>query len=228
MLNFFKSTLPLAGFLLLSGCNRLTPSAPAPSAEPVATPGQMAASPPLAQATPTAATRISEKGIGAARLGMPFSELKQALGPEVEYKVQSPFMVDFDAIAVTRNGNTQFYILYLAGQSFSDRDVVQGLMTDNPAYKTDQGVGTGTTIRQAEAAYGKVTLSYNTSNESREYARFARQPAPNISFATGNGNTETAGIYPSSTGEFNETQQYRESATIQSVLVVCLAEACAQ
>lgn len=159
---------------------------------------------------------------------MSLGELKQALGPEVEYEVQSPFMVDFDAIAVTQNGKTQFYILYLAGQSFTDTDVVQGLMTDNPEYKTNQGVGTGTTIRQAEAAYGQATLSYHTSNESREYARFARQPAPNISFATGNGNTETAGIYPSSTGEFNETQQYRESATIQSVLVVCLAEKCAQ
>lgn len=159
---------------------------------------------------------------------MSLGELKQALGPEVEYKVQSPFMVDFDAIAVTQNGKTQFYILYLAGQSFADTEVIQGLMTDNPEYKTEQGVGTGTTIRQAEAAYGQATLAYHTSNESREYARFARQPAPNISFATGNGNTETAGIYPSSTGEFNETQQYRESATIQSILVVCLAEQCAQ
>jgi hypothetical protein len=183
---------------------------------------------PLAQATPTATTRISETGIGAAQLGISLGELKQVLGPEVEYQVQSPFMVDFDAIAVTQNGKTQFYILYLAGQSFADTEVIQGLMTDNPAYKTEQGVGAGTTIRQAETVYGKATLSYNTSNESREYARFARQPAPNISFATGNGNTETAGIYPSSTGEFNETQQYRESATIQSVLVVCLTEECAQ
>jgi hypothetical protein len=158
---------------------------------------------------------------------MTLAELKQALGSDVEFTAKSPFMVDFDAIAVRKNGEIQYYILYLAGQSFSDTEVIQGLLTDNPTFQTAEGVGPGTTLSVAEQAYGKATVSYNTQNESREYARFERQPAANISFATGNGSTKPAGIYPSPTREYNETQEFQADATIQSVLVVCLTDACA-
>ncbi|MBD2460403.1 hypothetical protein H6G89_05040 [Oscillatoria sp. FACHB-1407] len=159
---------------------------------------------------------------------MTLGELKQKLGASAEFEVKSPFIVDFDAIAVRQSGEVKYYILHLAGQPLQDADVIQGLLTDNPSFKTAAGVGPGTSIQQAEAAYGKATLSYSTSNESREYARFEDQPADNVSFATGNGNTETAGVYPSPIGEFNETQTFREGATIQSVLIVCLSENCAQ
>ncbi|HEY9643209.1 MAG TPA: hypothetical protein V6C57_22155 [Coleofasciculaceae cyanobacterium] len=197
---------------------------------PTATATTPAASPP-AEPSPSASVTntplISAQGIGAARLGMTLAELKQALGSDVEFTVKSPFLVDFDAIAVRKNGEVQYYILYLAGQSFSDRDVIQGLVTDNSKFKTAEGVGPGTSLVEAERAYGKATLSYNTQNESREYARFERQPAANISFATGNGNTKPAGIYPSPTSDYNETHEFQANAAIQSVLVVCLTDACA-
>lgn len=184
----------------------------------------------IAPSASALSTVISSQGIGAARLGMTLGELKQTLGDQATFEAKAPFMVDFDAIAVSYAGEVQFYILHMAGQPFSDSDVIQGLMTDNPNYRTAEGIGSGSTIRQAEAAYGKAVLAYNTSNESREYARFQRHPANNISFGTGNGNAAetTAGIYSSPRGEYNETQQYREDATIQSVLVVCLGEGCAQ
>lgn len=227
------------GVSLLAGCN----AAPPPVAEtstpmtlppiPPATPTPPSPPAPVAQIptptpTPTPqAPLISAEGIGTARLGMTYGEFKQRMEPGVTFEVQSPFMVDFDAIAVSRNNAVEYYILYLAGTTFSDRDVIQGLLTNNPNFKTAEGIGTGTSLRQAETAYGQPTLSYHTQNESREYARFQNQPAPNISFATGNGNATTAGIYPSPTAEFNETQQYREDATIESILVVCLSESCA-
>ncbi|NJL41916.1 MAG: hypothetical protein HC899_38595, partial [Leptolyngbyaceae cyanobacterium SM1_4_3] len=127
----------------------------------------------------------------------------------VEFIVESPFIVDFDALAVRKDGEVQYYILYLAGQSFSDQDVIQGLLTDNPKFQTAEKIGSSSTIREAEQVYGPVTLSYNTQNESREYARFANQPAGNISFATGSGNAESAGIYASPLGAYNETQQFK-------------------
>lgn len=160
-----------------------------------------------------------------ATLGMTLGALKQAM-PTAEFTVKSPFMVDFDAIAVTQEGATQFYILYLAGSTFADDDTIQGLLTDNPEFQTAQGIGSGSLIEQAEQVYGEATLAFNTQNESREYVRFQRQPAPNISFATGNGSQQPAGIYPSPTGEFNETQQFQADAKIQSVLLVCLTDNC--
>ncbi|MFQ3615290.1 MAG: hypothetical protein SNJ57_02745 [Cyanobacteriota bacterium] len=226
-------SLLLGGLAGLVGCNDTQPSS-SPGTSPTASPGLPA--PSSSSPSPTASASvpkptdpslfvISAEGIGPAKLGMTLGELKQAL-PNATFEVQSPFMVDFDAIAVSQDGKPQFYVLYLAGESFGDGDVVQGVLTDNPSYRTDRGVGPGTAIAQAEQIYGNATLSYNTQNESREYVRFAQHPAPNLSFGTGNGSAETAGIYPSPTSEYNETQQFREDATIQSVLVICLNEAC--
>jgi hypothetical protein len=170
---------------------------------------------------------ISATGIGPAQLGMTLGDLKTILGSEFQFTVESPFIVDFDAIAVRQGEKALFYILFLPGQPLTDTDAIEGLYTDNPDFRTNQGVGPGTPIQEAEQAYGTATLSYNTQNESREYVRFAQQPSANISFATGNGSQNAAGIYPSPTQDYNETKQYRDDATIQSVLVVCLTEGCA-
>lgn len=222
----------LLAVLLLTGCTATPPSPtaspqnPTPAASLPAGASSTPAASPNAPATPHP-TLISATGIGDAQLGMTLGELKQKLGTAAEFVVQSPFMVDFDAIAVRQSGQVQYYILHLAGKPLGDRDTVQGLLTRNPAYKTAEGVGAGTSLTQAEAAYGKATLSYNTQNESREYARFERQPAPNISFATGNASQQAAGIYPNATSEYRETREFKPNAAIESVLVVCLTSGCA-
>lgn len=222
-----------ASVLWISGCNgssvppdTAASPTPAPTAPTSPTPAAEPSPTPVAEAPEAEDVLISPKGIGAAQLGMTLGELKQRLGPEVEFTVESPFIVDFDALAVRKAGEVQYYILYLAGQSFTDQDVIQGILTDNPKFQTAEKIGSSTLIQEAEQAYGQVTLSYNTQNESREYARFANQPAGNISFATGNGNATSAGIYASPLGAYNETQQFKEAATIESVLVVCLTEDC--
>lgn len=233
-----KTWLILFGSLVfVSGCGAGVPEAtstqsPAPVETTTPTPSVTPTVPsdsesPEVELPDTTSTLISGNGIGPAQLGTTLGELKQRLGTEVEFTVTAPFMVDFDAIAVSRSGELQFYILYLAGEPFTDSDTIQGLWTENPSFQTAEGVGPGTAIQTAEDAYGEATLSYNTENESREYVRFDRQPAPNISFGTGNGNDTAAGIYPSPGGGYNETQQYREDATIESVLLVCLDENCA-
>ena len=217
---------------LLVGCNQSAkPPVATASATPIASPTSPSPSPTASVTSPTApaaeSSLISAKGIGAAQLGMTFSALKQALGSEATFTVKSPFMVDFDAIAVQKGGEVQYYILYLAKQSFSNGDVIQGLLTDNPKFQTAEGVGAGTPIQKVMQTYGKVTLSYNLQNEGREYAQFDRQPAPNLSFATGNGNTQTAGVYPSPIGEYNQTHDFKPDAKIKSILLVCLSDDCA-
>ncbi|XQQ07801.1 MAG: hypothetical protein EDM05_62260 [Leptolyngbya sp. IPPAS B-1204] len=232
-LRFVLVSLPL----LLAGCNGPQPStvAKSPTPTPTTSPSPAPATPqsqpdqsPATVASETEDRLISPRGIGAAQLGMTLGELKQKLGTEAEFTVESPFIVDFDAIAVRQAGEVQFYILYLAGQSFTDQDVIQGILTDNAKFRTAEDVGPGTLIADAEETYGNVTLSYNTDNESREYARFANQPAGNLSFSTGNGNASLAGIYASPTSDYNETEQFKPDAAIQSILVVCLTEDCVQ
>jgi hypothetical protein len=170
-------------------------------------------------------TLISPTGIGQAQLGMTLGDLKTELGDTAEFMERSPFMVGFDAVAVSRDGVVLYYILHLAGEPLEEEDIIQGLLTDNPEFQTLEGVGPGTLIQTGEAIYGEATLSYNTDNESREYVRFEGQPAANLSFGTGVGGD--AGVYSNPVGGFNETQEYHEDAAIQAVLLVCLTETCA-
>ncbi|MGB7440255.1 MAG: hypothetical protein WA919_04245 [Coleofasciculaceae cyanobacterium] len=165
--------------------------------------------------------KITEGSIGQAKLGMTLGELKEMLGEEAEFKKVSPFIVDFDAIAVSKGDEVQYYILYPAETTFQDSDVIEILSTDNPTYLTAQGVGAGTTLEQAEATYGDATLSFNYANESREYVKFANL-SQDINFRLGAANDNSfSGIYSSPTDEYNETKEYRDPATIRSVEIYC-------
>jgi hypothetical protein len=227
-----KYLLILASALLgLAACGDMPPvgqevSVPE-SAAPEEPPASPAPDPSVSDVAVPDELLISAEGIGVAQLGMTLGQLKQAMATQTEFTVESPFISDFDAIAVRQAEEVQFYILYLAGATFDDADVIQGLMTANPKFLTSEAVGAGVTIAQAEAAYGEATLSYNTSNEGREYVRFENHPASNLSFGTGNINQQTAGIYSSTAADFNETKEFQTTATIDSVLVVCFAESCA-
>lgn len=165
---------------------------------------------------------ISAEGIGEAKVGMTFGELKKRLGTKAQFQVKSPFIVDFDAIAIVQSGQAQYYILYPAGVPLSDSDIIEALVTDNPNYRTAQGIGSGTPITQAEAVYGEATLSYNTVNESREYVKFAKEPSEAIAFrvAAPKGQ-QFAGNYPSSTAELKETKDFQKPASIGFVEVYC-------
>ncbi len=165
---------------------------------------------------------ISANGIGAARVGMTLGQLKQLLAGKAEFTVKSPFIVDFDAIALSQGGKDQFYILYPAGSPLADSDIIEALVTDNPNYRTAQGVGPGTLIEQAEAVYGDATLSYNTALESREYVKFAKDSSDAIAFRIKPSQEQAlVGIYPSSNTELKQTKEFQKMATIGFVEVYC-------
>jgi hypothetical protein len=153
---------------------------------------------------------------------MRLGQLKQLLAGKAEFKIQSPFIVDFDAIAVSQGGEEQFYILYPAQSPLADADVIEALVTDNPKYRTAEGVGPGTLIQQAEAVYGDATLSYSTLNESREYVKFANLTSKAIAFrAKAPQGEQFAGIYPSSQTESKQTKNFQKTASIGLVEVYC-------
>ncbi|MEG3917739.1 hypothetical protein QUA07_01170 [Microcoleus sp. T3_A4] len=172
-----------------------------------------------AQKTPSASLTIFDRTIGAAKVGMTFGQLKKALGSTAQFKVESPFVVDFDSVAVSRSGKVQYRIIYAAGTKLKDTDVIELLMTENANYKTVQGVGPGMTLKQAEAIYGKATLSYNVDNEMREGVVFAKQPTRNIMFVPKAEGKQFAGVYGAGKGGFFQTNKYHPNAVIKSVMV---------
>ncbi|AFZ08214.1 hypothetical protein Osc7112_3874 [Oscillatoria nigro-viridis PCC 7112] len=173
----------------------------------------------VAQKTPSASLTISDRTIGAAKVGMTFGQLKKALGSTAQFKVESPFMVDFDAVAVSQSRKVQYRIIYAAGTKLKDTDVIELLMTDNSNYKTVQGVGPGMTLKKAEAIYGKATLSYNVDNEMREGVVFAKQPTRKIMFVPKADGKQFAGVYGAGQGGFYQTNKYQPNAVIRSVMV---------
>ena len=179
-------------------------------------------------------TTVSEQGLGVATLGMTLGDLKEAL-PDFEFVAESPFIVDFDAVAVRQGEETFFYILHLADSPLADSDRIQGLITDHPIFRTAEDVGVGTPLNAAEIPYGKAVLSYNTGNESREYVRLENHPATNISFGTqkqviaqDESSSGLAGIYDTTTSQYNETDVYQAEAAIEAILIVCLSASCSE
>ncbi len=172
------------------------------------------------------AQQITPVSIGVARIGMSFKDLKQQMGEGVEFPVRTSLIDGFDAIAVTRSGTVQYYIPYPTGTTFTNEDRIQHLMTDNPNYRTDRGIGPGTTIRQAASVYGNATLSLSKENESREFINFTQHPT-GIAFRPKPAvNQSVAGDYPESNDEYLNTQKYDPKAAIGQITVSCSDNNC--
>lgn len=172
--------------------------------------------------------QITPVGIGMAKIGMSFRELKQQMGKGFEFPIKTSFLEGFDAIAVTKAGKVQYYIPYPAGTQFTDTDRIQHLMTDNPNYRTEQGVGPGTSIGQAATVYGNATLSLSKENESREFINFTQHPSGLAFRPKPVRSRPFAGEYPESNEEYLKTQKYDDTAAIGQITVSCAEEQCEQ
>jgi hypothetical protein len=182
------------------------------------------------QATVAEEFLISSTGIGPAKIGRTYGQIKQALGSAYTYTDVSPFMVDLAAVAVLREGISgffpgraiAFYLVYPASETLSDNTPINTVITANPKYQTLQGVGPGTLLSKVTRDYGKVKLSFNTDNESREFATFERQPA-NLLFQPEAATHSFAGDYsvPDAVrnGSLNQTTAFFENASIAQVWV---------
>jgi hypothetical protein len=169
---------------------------------------------------------ITPTGIGNAQIGMTFNELKQQMGKGVEYPIKNNFIEGFDAIAVTRSGKVQYYIPYPTGTNFTDSDRIEHLITDNPSYRTQQGIGPGTSIAKAAKVYGDATLSMSKESESREFISFTQHPN-GLAFRPKPIKTRNfAGDYPESNDEYLKTQKYDTKAAIGQITVSCAEEQC--
>lgn len=159
---------------------------------------------------------ITETSIGSAQTCMTPTDLQQALPTMTVGEWGDGPLVDTEGVAVTNaDGELMFYGL-AAGWRVGENRPLTLFYTRHPAYRTAAGIGPGATIEMAERVYGPASLSYHTQAESREFVRFENGPE-NITFRTGTG--DEAGIYLSDSGEYNQTNEYREGATIRSVWV---------
>jgi hypothetical protein len=203
--------------LLLTALAACQPNARREVAPPPDTAARAGTSPPP---VPPASRLIGPAGIGEARAGMTIGELRAALPAGTTLGAAAPFMVDISALPVVRGPDTLYRVLVVAGEPSEDGAPVSLVATRNPSFRTAEGVGPGSTLAEAKAAYGAPTLSYSTNDESREYASFADYPHPEIHFRVDAGSSASglAGRY-ATRGEYNTTREYDPAARISLVMV---------
>jgi hypothetical protein len=200
--------------IALAGCAN---SPPTEAVTPTSSPSPKLA--PIDSARFDPARLISAGGIGPVRLGMTLAQAKRVMGSTVRWENVPNLMVDFGAIAVKSGSTVLFYVVYEADRPLRDRDTISILMTQNPAYKTSEGVGPSTTIARAASIYGPATLSFNWDDEAREYVRFANQPSSML-FRTQGQPNNFDGQYATTQGDaFHSTTTYRATAAISAVWV---------
>lgn len=158
---------------------------------------------------------------------MTFGELKKALAQGTTFEVTKDFAVDFSAIAVKTQGKVQFYIPYKQKTKLDDDEPINYLVTDNPSYKTEQGVSPGMTIKQASQIYGAAKLRLDKEQESKEIIFFAQQPAQITFYGVLPGGQDFAGVYPDSNEPSAlETDRYNDRAQIGRIIVACQPGVC--
>ncbi len=168
---------------------------------------------------PEPAVPITATGIGPAQRGMTIGVLRAALPAGDTLGATAPYMVDIDGMPITRNGDTLYHVLIIAGESSTDITAIENLATTSTKARTPEGIGPGSTIAEAAKKYGAPTLSYSTNDESREYAAFPRLPS-NVRFrvAPASDSAAYAGLYDTN-AEFNQTTRYDPHARISMVIV---------
>ncbi|MEO1691770.1 MAG: hypothetical protein AAFR63_09620 [Cyanobacteria bacterium J06631_6] len=181
---------------------------------------------------------ISPKGIGQAELGMTLGQLKQRVDRNTEFDLISPFTSEFNAIAVTRQGLVQYYILFAMesdseSEQFAptDEDLITLLLTSNYSYRTREGINVGTSIEEAEDLYGNAVLAYNIDGESVEYIFFGDYEPPNVRFRASyfkliSDGLGLAGIYPQYPGVAYTTDKYQPESAIAAIEVACDQDTC--
>lgn len=141
---------------------------------------------------------ITSRGIGRARLGMSFGELKK-LYPDAKFRLASVRPDETADVAVSTGGKDVLFIRTrnmdetTADELPANDDRIRSLMTNDARYSTAAGIRTGSTLEEASKAYGTPELFYQPPTE---FAAFKPQDIHNLSFhvAAGDGK-EPAGVY---------------------------------
>ncbi|AFY37452.1 hypothetical protein Lepto7376_1082 [[Leptolyngbya] sp. PCC 7376] len=177
--------------------------------------------------SPAADQLITATGVGMAKLGMTLGELRQML-PEDAKIYATELGVDLPSgMEVNFYGELQFELGFDNGdKQITDQSKIEMIVVRNPSYRTAEGVGAGTWVKEAIAYYGAATLSYNNDYESRESIEFEKglfpeTPDANVWLRSNQWTvTDFAGIYPNSIDQFQQTQEYHDHAAIASIWIM--------
>lgn len=153
---------------------------------------------------------------------MTLGEARAAL-PDVVWRYEPIYMVDFSADCAERDGEALFCALVYEDPDFAASAEIEALVVVSPALRAAAGVRVGMPLAEAEQMWGDATLSFHYANEGREYVDFAAAPE-SISARAALPGAEPGfhvGLYPAETAndEYQQTTDYKAGATIDSLWI---------
>ncbi len=179
--------------------------------------------------SPSSDQLITATSVGSAKLGMTLGELRQLLPSNAKIE---PTQLGVDlppGMRVIFGQDVQYDLAFDSeeAKSISDQSRIEWIVARNPWYRTAEGVGPGTPLKEAVSEYGNATLAYNHEDESRESINFAKGLVPKITgkrvWIRSNQWTLTdfAGLYTEQEQwrSYQQTQNYRDHAAIGSIAI---------
>ncbi|MBC2777635.1 hypothetical protein [Parasphingopyxis marina] len=122
---------------------------------------------------------ITEDGV--ANLGMPatLGEFVEAFPARTVLTFYPSYMVDFGALCARSDGEDAICAIFenYEIESYAGGIGISAFSVQSDVCRTAEGVGPGSPIADAVAAYGPATFGFNYDNEGREYVRFENEPA---------------------------------------------------
>lgn len=108
---------------------------------------------------------LSLDGLGAIKLGMPFSDLEKILKANIALKV-----IDMDSVALTETVATKYKGIDVEIDLFKTQEyiIVNGISASSPLCKTKSGLGIGSTKLQIITAYDGYFLDVQPVYEGDE------------------------------------------------------------
>jgi hypothetical protein len=158
---------------------------------------------------------ISRGGLGDAVGGLTAPELAALLGPVFEMRPTNTVLTGTEGVTFLLDGTVQFHALHLVHEG----PALDLLVTENPGYRTAAGIGPGSTLDDAVAAYGSPRLSFSVLDDGREFVQFDGGPPANVVFRVVGPDGDLAGDYPEPQQDFNQTEEVRPGSTIAAVWV---------
>ena len=172
---------------------------------------------------------IQADQVGYAKIGMTLGELKGLMGKDASFEESMLGAIEGKGIEVSQYGEVLYQIgfedkfgLYDEAQ-FSDSDKIALIQVSNRTFKTQDGIGPGTPLKDAIAAYGKATLGINVEDESREYITFEQGLSDDVLFRSNQWALDgEAGVYE---GEaklepYRSTTLFKSQAAIGSITIL--------
>lgn len=121
---------------------------------------------------------ISETGIAGVDSPATLNDFVEAFPADTAISFQPVYMVDFGSLCALSGGEEAICVIfesYDVQEYDGDIEVIaMGAYADQ--CRTAEGVGPGTSIADAVAAYGAARFGFSYDNESREYVSFADAP----------------------------------------------------